>query len=143
MMTPLSEMSRFKNEGSHTFHLHNRSHPSRLPDSNKSPASQPCLHPLATQALITRRRCAVVARSQAFSCESPTSATTTPRPVLAEPSLVSRSALGSPYVPHLITSDSAIYPWGRNGVWGRGQLIMHSPISICGELRRVAVVVAV
>jgi hypothetical protein len=25
--------------------------------------------------------------------------------------------------------------WGR-GVWGRGRLIMHSPISICGELRR-------
>ena len=39
----------------HIIHLHNRSHPSRLPDSNKVPsgvssraASQPCLHPLAT-----------------------------------------------------------------------------------------------
>ena len=79
-------------------------------------------------------RCAVVARPQAFSCQSPTSATTTLRPVFAEPSLVSRSALGSPYVPHHITSSRLRHPWGR-GVWGKRQANHALAISICGELR--------
>ena len=98
-------------------------------------ASQPCLHPLATHALITRRplRCRLTPASIVLP-ESYKRNDYSPVGVRRAQSCLTlrpwQPVCPSPH--HLLLRLR--HPWGR-GVWGRARLIMHSPISICGELR--------
>jgi len=109
-------------------------HPSRLPDSTIASASsscQPTVPPIPSQHRLSSPAAAAAlshtSRAQAFSCKSPPSATTAARSMFAEPSLVSRSALGSLYVPHSPLShhllrlryDPFIVASPGTGLWGK------------------------
>jgi hypothetical protein len=115
----------------HIIHLHNRSHPSRLPDSNKLPL-------IVLRALLANRACipsqhrlsspAGAALSSHVGKHFPAKllqaqrllpGLCSPSPVLSHaPPLAARMSLNSPH--HLSPTPPLIHPWVR-GVWGKRQ----------------------